>query len=85
MLIQYETSKDRLKEIHRLIKTRATGTRSQFAKKLNLSESQLSNYLHHIRKQGIKVAYDYYNQCYYYQEESAISYDCGFQKNKITG
>lgn len=80
MITQFNIVNNRLKEMHRLISSRSTGRRSQFASKLGLSESQLSNYLQYIRSQGIDVAYDYHNQCYYYRENYSVHYKCGFIK-----
>ena len=80
MLSQFDKTAKRLKQIHSLIKTRATGNRKVLAEKIGLSESHLSEYLRYIRDQGIEIAYDYNNDCYFYPEGQSFKFSCGFEK-----
>jgi predicted DNA-binding transcriptional regulator YafY len=60
---------DRIKQMHRLIKQRATGTPQQLAQKLGLSERQTYEYIREIRDMGIPLAFDNFNKTYYYNGE----------------
>ncbi len=55
---------ERFDLIYKLIKEERTGTASEFAKKLNISRSQLFNYLDHIKLYGLEVHYDSFKNSY---------------------
>ena len=85
MLAQFESTVKRLNSIHTLINTKATGDRKNFAKKVSLSESMLSNYLDYIRSKGIRITFDHINNRYYYDEDVTVIFQCGFKKEQELG
>lgn len=62
----------RIERINYLICSRRTGTPSQFAEKLELSESTLYNYLRALRELGAPIAYDKHRQTYYFEAYGKI-------------
>lgn len=79
MLKQFDQDSARLTYIFELIDKQATGSRQQFAAKLQVSVSQLSNYLTYLKTNGVKVLYDHSRKCYYLDEENRVVFTCGFQ------
>ncbi len=61
-----------IQKIHTYINKRATGTREQFARKLNMSVSALNMYLREMKMLGFPIAYCKKNDSYYYTECSAF-------------
>lgn len=59
---------ERLKHIHQYIKNGNTGTPSEFACKLNISESQLYNILEHLKISGLPIIYSRRTKTYMYSE-----------------
>ncbi|MEL6562627.1 MAG: HTH domain-containing protein [Bacteroidota bacterium] len=57
---------DRLQKAHHLIKNEATGTRSQFAKKLGISETALWRTLKEFKNRNIPVKFHRRGETYYY-------------------
>lgn len=82
---------ERLHKIHQLIKTSKTGTPKEFAKKLNLSESQLYNILNRLKVQRFPITYSKNQKTYLYTEycELKIHYSVELltenEKVKISG
>ncbi|MGB3467882.1 MAG: hypothetical protein WBA74_21525 [Cyclobacteriaceae bacterium] len=73
----------RYKRIHDLIQSKSTGSAHEFAKKMQLSEATLYKCLSFMKDQGIKLAYDHNRETYFYEDDQAISFNCGFEKNLI--
>jgi predicted DNA-binding transcriptional regulator YafY len=69
---------DRLKTLDRLIRTKATGSPKQLAKKMEISERTLFRLIDCLRSLGAPVVYCKNRACYYYEEEGLINF-C-FQK-----
>lgn len=64
MLMKYI---DRLEVIDRLIKFKSTGTPSQLARRLDVSERVVHRYLSFMRSKGAPIAYCRYRSSYYYE------------------
>ncbi|MEL6559670.1 MAG: hypothetical protein AAFQ94_15875 [Bacteroidota bacterium] len=79
MLKQFDQDSARLTYMFELIKKQATGNRQQFAAKLQVSVSQLSNYLTYLKTNGVRVLYDHSRKCYYLDDENQIVFTCGFR------
>jgi len=58
---------ERLKRMNRLIKERRTGTPSEFAKYLGISERHLYNSIEEIKEMGIIVKYTRVGNTFYYE------------------
>lgn len=61
-----------------LISKNATGTRREFASKLEISESSLFNYLQLIKALGRKVSYNHFKNCYHFTDERRMRFFCGY-------
>ena len=59
---------EQIKRIDNLIKRRATGTPSQFAKRLDVSEATLYRCLNDLKELGAPISYCSDRQCYTYSE-----------------
>ena len=59
---------ERLKKMHQLIKVASTGTPKEFAKKLNLSQSQLYNILEDLKIKGFPIIYSRNLKTYMYTD-----------------
>ena len=58
---------ERMKYIHHLIRTQATGEPDNFAEKLNLSRRQLYNILGALQDFGAEIKYSRMQQTFYYE------------------
>lgn len=74
---------ERLKRIDDLIRRKATGNPEEFAKKLNISRSQLLQDLKELKELGAAIEYSFNSRSYYYGEECKIILD--FRSRKIYG
>ena len=59
---------NRLKKMHQLVKVTNTGTPKEFAKKLNISESQLYNILEDLKEKGFPIQYSRSLKSYVYND-----------------
>jgi DNA-binding IclR family transcriptional regulator len=59
-----------LQTLHHYISRKATGSREQFAQKLNMSLSTLEKYLREMKMLHFPIAFDKINNTYYYTEEN---------------
>ena len=59
---------DRMQMIDRLIMIKGTGTPKQLARRLNISESTLYEFLQFMRSMGAPIAYCRDRKTYYYSE-----------------
>lgn len=57
---------NKMMRIHSLIKRHATGSPSEFAKKMSLSRRQLFYLLEYFKDIGAEIKYNRYRQTYYY-------------------
>jgi predicted DNA-binding transcriptional regulator YafY len=57
---------ERYKRIHKLITRKNTGCPADFAARLGISKSQLSNYLEELRARGAKISYSKTLESYVY-------------------
>lgn len=73
---------DRLKRMNDLIGRRATGSPRDFARKLNISRSQLLQDIKELRDLGAPVVYDPLRKSYYYSEKCKLILD--FKENRST-
>ena len=63
-----------LQRIDHLIRTRATGTPSQLAERLGISERKMYRLVGDFRDQGFPIAYDKQADTYYYSEPVKIEF-----------
>lgn len=77
----------RIERMSQLISRRATGTREEFARKIGISPSTLFNYLALIKLLGRQVAYDHFEQTYYFEDGKEARFVCGYvsadEKNQL--
>lgn len=64
---------DRINKMNRLIKSGATGTPSEFACILGISQSHLYRCLHELELYGIDIRYSRTMKTYYYGNEKELS------------
>ena len=57
---------ERIKQMHRLISDKTTGTPETFAKKINCSRSQLYNIIESFKKDKAPIKYSKVSQTFYY-------------------
>ena len=60
---------ERFEKIDYLIAKKSTGSPSEFAKKLDISESTLYEYLNELKVKGAPILYNKYKATYFYEEE----------------
>jgi hypothetical protein len=63
---------ERFRRIDHLIRIRGTGTPAEFAKKLDLSESMLFEYLNVLKDEGAPISYDKFKKFYYYEVDGSF-------------
>lgn len=64
---------DRINKMNRLIKSGATGTPSEFARIMGISQSHLYRCLHELELYGIDIRYSRTIKTYYYGNEKELS------------
>ncbi|REA60324.1 hypothetical protein DSL64_14505 [Dyadobacter luteus] len=69
---------DRLQRLHRLISKKATGSPSELANKLNLSERAIFEYIRMMRELGGPIAFCPVRRSYYYERE--VEFNIGFRE-----
>lgn len=62
----------RIERLDRLIRTKASGTPRDLAKKLKISERSLYYHLKLIKEMGAPVKYSKSRNCYYYEYEGKL-------------
>ncbi|MFA8298682.1 MAG: HTH domain-containing protein [Hyphomicrobiales bacterium] len=70
-----------LKRIDQLIRLRATGTPSELANKINVSERCIYNYLNFMKELGCPISYSHSIKSYYYEYEGKFFF--GFIEDKL--
>lgn len=77
----------RIERINYLIEIRGTGTPSQLAHRLGISERSLYEYLNLMKEFGAPIKFCTYRQSYYYDEEGSftVSFSPKKQSFKLTG
>src|SRR5690349_13894999 len=60
---------ERLSRIDHLIRIKGTGTPAQLAKRLNLSERSIYDYISFLKGLGCPIKFDSFRESYYYEEE----------------
>jgi predicted DNA-binding transcriptional regulator YafY len=73
----------RLERINYLIRIKGTGTPSELAQRMGLSERSIYQYLNLMKELGAPIKFSMYRQSYYYEEEGSFLI-CFFPKNKET-
>lgn len=63
---------ERIRFIDSLIRKRATGNYATLAKKLNLSKTEVYNFLNEMKKEGIPIRYSKKLNSFYYTEEGRM-------------
>jgi len=66
--MKIHTQIERLKCVNWLIQTKATGTPSQLAEKLNISVATVYRLIAELRDRGVPIQYCKHSQCYIYSE-----------------
>ncbi|WGK94557.1 MULTISPECIES: hypothetical protein [Flavobacterium] len=69
---------ERIKQMHRLISDKTTGTPETFAKKVCLSRRQMYNQLEIFKKFNAPIRYSKISQTFYYEESFEINFDFNF-------
>lgn len=64
---------DRIKKMNRLIKSGATGTPSEFAKALGISQSHLFRCLHDLELYGMEIRYSRSLKTYFYGNNKVLT------------
>ena len=64
---------ERLQTIDYLIRIKGTGNPSQLAKRLNISERTLYEFLRMMKDLGAPIEYDRYKESYYYGEKGGFN------------
>jgi predicted DNA-binding transcriptional regulator YafY len=62
-----------LEQIDQLIRMKATGTPSQLASKLNLSERHIYRLINDLRDMGFPIEYHRFNGSYYYTKPVGVT------------
>ncbi len=68
----------RLERIDQLIRIKATGTPTELANKLGISERSVYEYLNLMKEFGAPIKFNSYRQSYYYDQEG--SFNISFQR-----
>ena len=68
---------DRIQRIDQMIRLKATGNPKQLAKKLNISERHLYQFLSYMREMGAPITYCSYSESYVYTQN--VHFDVGFK------
>lgn len=66
---------ERIKMLDYLIKIKATGSPTQLARRLAISESTLYEYLACMKRHGAPISYCKHRCSYYYEEEGCFNLD----------
>jgi len=77
---------NKISQIDQLIRQKRTGTVSELAQKLNLSERQARRYIEEMRDMGAEI--EYCKQALSYKYNNPVQFNYGFTKidmNKIKG
>jgi predicted DNA-binding transcriptional regulator YafY len=64
----------KLSRLDYFIRSKAGGSPSELAKKLEISRSQLYNYIDLFKLQGAPIAYDNRRKCFYYTEDGRFHF-----------
>lgn len=70
---------DRLGHLNQLIKNRSTGSPTELAKKMNVSERTAFDYLDILKSLGADIRYSRTRRSYYYSENGTFNFE--FQKD----
>jgi predicted DNA-binding transcriptional regulator YafY len=79
-----DNSLDRLLYMDDLIRRKATGKPSQFAKKLSVSERTLYRWIGIFRNRGIFIDYDSIRETYYYNQRAESMAPLEFLRKETT-
>ena len=63
---------ERFEKIDYLISKKCTGTPTQFANKLDISESTLFEFLNIFKENGAPILYNKFKETYFYEEEGNL-------------
>lgn len=69
-----------LQRIHKLIKSSCTGTPSEFARRMRISERYLREIIDEIKDLGAPINYSRRSETYYYSEPFEIDISCTFRR-----
>jgi len=72
-----------LQQIDHLVRTRATGTPTQLAARLDTSERKVYRLLGELRDQGLPIAYDKQADTYYYVEPVTLDFSIVVGSEKL--
>lgn len=76
---------DRLKRMDNLIRRRATGCADDFARKLQVSPSQLFQDLKEMKELGAPIKFCPMNRTYFYLKEGEFKVDFVLKRSEIRG
>ena len=69
-----------LQRIHKLIDSSCTGTPSEFARQMRISERHLREVIDEMKDFGAPIDYSRRNETYYYTEPFEIDISCTFRR-----
>ena len=69
---------ERFQRLHRMIRTKATGSPAELAGKLDLSERAVFEYIRAMREMGAPIVFCPVRRTYYYERE--VTFNMGFQE-----
>ena len=73
---------DYIKELDSLIRQECTGTASEFAQKLGVSERTLYYHLNELKLLGVEIVYDPYQKTYRYTKPGRLFF--GFTNDQLS-
>jgi len=65
-----------------LLQQECTGTATEFAERIGVSERTLQNHLQQLREMGIEIVYDKYRKTYKYAQKGRITF--GFTPSEMS-
>lgn len=72
-----------IERIHDLVKRKATGTPSQLACRLGISEAKLYRIMELMRVLGAPIIYDHLQNCYYYEQRVSCKFGFIIETNDL--
>lgn len=64
---------DRIERLHLLIQRKGTGTPKELARRLELSESTVYQYINTLKLLGAPLAYDSFRRSYFYERPCSLT------------
>lgn len=65
---------NKIRRLHFLIQKKATGSPSNLANKLSMSNATLYRYLNELKQDGANIKYNKIRETYYYEKEYVLKF-----------